>query len=82
MIAANIDPAVQESLRKCLPDTDDTSDDPYRKALSLRAALCERALTIRSSDPELADRCLNAERAIADAMRNSSNGTDAAASEA
>ena len=70
MIAANIDPAVQEYLREYLLNKD-TDDDPYRKALSLRTLLCESALTIRSSDPELAERFLNAERAIADAMRTS-----------
>ena len=76
MIAANIDPAVQEYLREYLLN-EDTDDDPYRKAHSFRALLCERALTVRSSDPELAERFLNAERAIADAMRTSLTGAGA-----
>src|SRR2546428_11883240 len=73
---ANIDPAVQEYLREYLLNKA-TDADPYRKALSFRALLCERALTIRSSDPELAERFLNTERAIADAMRTGLNRTGA-----
>jgi hypothetical protein len=78
MIAASIDPAVHEYLRECLLDIDDMSDDPYRMALCLRTLLCERALTLRVSDPELSKRFLNAERAIADAVRTSLTGPDAA----
>ena len=61
MIAVSHDPIVA----KHLADTNDLSDDPYKKTLCLRAALCAAALEIRAGDPAAADQFLKDERAIA-----------------
>ena len=64
MIAASISPFVA----KHLPGTDDLSDDPYKRALCFRAALCAAALEIRAIDPAAADQFLEQERSIARSM--------------
>jgi hypothetical protein len=64
MITAGIDPLVA----KHVPDADDMSDDPYREALCLRAALCAAALEIRAIDPAAAAQLLAEERAVARSM--------------
>ena len=65
MIAVNLDPIVAKHLAV---DTNDSSDDLYKKALCLRAALCAAALEIRAVDPAAADRFLKDERAIAHSL--------------
>jgi len=67
MISGKIDPAVAKHLR----DTATMVGDPYREALSLRAALCAAAVEIRPVDPDVADQLLREERALADAMLTS-----------
>ena len=66
MIAVNINPTRQTRPQECVL----ADDDPYRKALWLRVALCELALSVRVSAPELAARLLDAEGAIAEVMRS------------
>ena len=61
MIAVSLDPIVA----KHLADRDDWSDDAYKRALCLRAALCAAALEVRAVDPAAADQFLRDERAIA-----------------
>jgi hypothetical protein len=68
MIAESIDPAIEEYLRECLLDTDEVSDDPYKRTLCLRAALCAASLEVRASNSVGADQLLKAERALAGAM--------------
>jgi|RhiMetdeSRZDD1v2_1073273.scaffolds.fasta_scaffold500882_1 hypothetical protein len=64
MIAGRVDPAVAKHLR----DAANMLGDPYREALSLRAALCAAAVEMRQVDPDAADQLLREERALADAM--------------